>query len=128
MFYFINSLFERKKSIEVKKRKCKISRVSNFFFSFKLNEKRMPLKHIAWRREVTRTFLLEECLIFNKGVGNISKKGGGLTIEGACDPQRNHSTDSTSRFIRWAISCQWSNVNKVELRISFYHSWNLKNK
>ena len=119
MFYFINSLFERKKSIEVKKRKCKISRVSNFSFSFKLNKKRMPLKNIAWRREVTRTFLLEECLIFNKGVGNISKKGGGSTIEGGHDPQRNHSADSTSRFIGWAISCQWSNVNKVELRISF---------
>ena len=53
-----------------------IFKISYFSFPFKVNEnKKVPLNNMVSRWRVSRKFLLEEDLIFNKRVGNISKKG-----------------------------------------------------
>ena len=60
----------------------KISRISYFSFGFQLDEKKkVLLKKFGLERGLTTKYLLESGLIFNRGFGNISKKGG-LTRKG----------------------------------------------
>ena len=53
----------------------KISKISYFSFTFKLNEKKKdPLKKFDLERGVTWKFWLEVAFIYSSWVGNISKK------------------------------------------------------
>ena len=42
----------------------KTAKISYFSFSFKLNEKKVPLKNMVWRGGATKKFSLEEGGIF----------------------------------------------------------------
>ena len=73
VFYFINSLFKRKTVWKITQVSIKISKISYFSFSLKLNEKKkVPLKNYGLDRGVTRKLLLDDRgLILNRWVGNI---------------------------------------------------------
>ena len=68
------------------------------------DKKKVLLKKIGLERvEFRRKSLLEGGLIFNRKVGNISKKVGALRErseekieEGGCDPQRNYVFSTSS--------------------------------
>ena len=54
VFYFINSLFKRKNVTQVS---IKISKICNFSFSFKPNDKKkVPLKNMVWRGRLEEKF------------------------------------------------------------------------
>ena len=61
----------------------KISKISSFSFSFKLNEeKKMLLKKLIWRWGLQENSCWRGGLIVNRVVGNISMKKEGLDKEG----------------------------------------------
>ena len=60
VFYFINSLLFKRKSVEnLIQVSTKIFKISNFSFTFLLNEKERVPFNMVWSRKVTRKFLLE---------------------------------------------------------------------
>ena len=80
----------------------KISKISYFSFTFKLNEKKkLLLKKLVWWGELQGNFCWRGDLIFNRrggwksfrkigGVGGrLDKKGVEKKKRGSCDPQRN---------------------------------------
>ena len=74
---FIYSLFKRKGLQKLTQVSIIISKMSYFSFTFTLNGKKKVLfKSMIWRGGVTRKYLLEGGgSIFNRVVGNISKRG-----------------------------------------------------
>ena len=73
MFYFINSLLFKRKSVEnLIQVSTKIFKISNFSFTFLLNEKERVPFNMVWSRKVTRKFLAGRW--GGGGVGNVSKK------------------------------------------------------
>lgn len=61
----------------------KISKISSFSFSFKLNEeKKMLLKKLIWRWGLQENSCWRGGLIVNRAIGNISMKKEGLDKEG----------------------------------------------
>ena len=110
VFYFIKSLSKSKSVQKLIKESIKMSKVSYFSVSFKLNKKnKVPLKYMICRGEVTRNFLLEEGLIFNRGLEIIQKKGrlykkGVERKQGGRDPRRNYGHTFTSPKSRKTFS------------------------
>ena len=75
----------------------KISKISSFSFSFKLNEEKKMFKILIWRWGLQENSCWRGGLIVNRVIGNISMKKEGLDKEGlekqsggSCDPQRNY--------------------------------------
>ena len=104
LFYFINSLFKRKRVWKLTQESIKMSKYSYFSFSFKLNEKKKaPLKKYGLERGggVTRKFLLEGGLIFNRELQiknrEILQKEGGLTRKGG--RKRNYETIPQRNYV-----------------------------
>ena len=59
----------------------KISKISYFSFSFKLNEKKVPLKNMVWRGGLQENFAGMGELIFNRGLEIFQKRGARLGVE-----------------------------------------------
>ena len=86
----------------------KISKISYFSFSFKLNEKSVVKKYSLKRQKYDKLFARIGGLIFNRGWKyfknvRIDKKeveksrGGG----GDCDPQRNYAANPSDLRVLW---------------------------
>ena len=75
VIYFINNLFKFKSVYELTQVSIKISKISYFSFSFKLNEKKkVALKNVVWKGKLQRE--VGWSLTEGEGVGRILKKGG----------------------------------------------------